>query len=73
MEALDLEKKSLFDLIIQQPDIDNIYWYGKDPFEAKYQFIISKSTGLKHVNDIKALIKYWNDKDDIYKNFEEYK
>ena len=28
---------SLFDAISQQPDIDKIYWYAKDPYEAKYQ------------------------------------
>ena len=33
---------SLFNLINQQPDIDKIYSYAKDPFEAKYQFLIDK-------------------------------
>ena len=38
---------SLFDLISQQPDIDKIYLYAKDPYGAKYQFQINKrkSTG----------------------------
>ena len=27
---------SLFNLIIDQPDIDKIYLYAKDPYEAKY-------------------------------------
>ena len=65
---------SLFNLINQQPDIDKIYLYAKDPYEAKYQFLINKreSTGLKHLNDSKAFIKYSNDMDDIYKNIEEY-
>ena len=31
---------SLFNLINQQPDIDKIYLYAKDPYEAKYQFLI---------------------------------
>ena len=41
---------SLFNLINQQPDIDKIYLYAKDPYEAKYQFLINKreSTGLTH-------------------------
>ena len=26
----------LFNLIIQQPDIDKIYLYSKDPYEAKF-------------------------------------
>ena len=33
---------SLFHLINQQPDIDKIYLYAKDPSEAKYQFLIKK-------------------------------
>ena len=33
---------SLFNLIIQQPDIDKIYIYAKDPYEAKYQLLIKK-------------------------------
>ena len=31
----------LFNLINQQPDINNIYLYAKDPFEAKYQFFLT--------------------------------
>ena len=66
---------SLFTLIRYQPDIDKIYLYAKDPYEAKYQFLINKrkSTGLKHLNESKAFIEYSNDMDDIYKNIEEYK
>ena len=67
---------SLFNLISQQPDIDKIYLYAKDPFayEAKYQLLINKKqiTGLKHLNDSKAFVEYSNDMDDIYKNIEEY-
>ena len=65
---------SLFSLINQQPDIDKIYLYIKDPYEAKYQFLINKreSMGLKYFNDSKAFIEYSNDMDDIYKNIEEY-
>ena len=75
MEALDLEKtNSLFNLIIQQPDIDKIYLYTKDPYEAKYQILIKerKSTELKHLNDYNAFIKYSSDMDDTYKSIEEY-
>ena len=65
---------SLFNLINQQPDIDNIYLYAKDSYEAKYQFLIKKreNVGTKHFNDSKAFIKYSNDMDDIDKNIEEY-
>ena len=32
----------LLNLIRNQPDIDKIYLYTKDPYEAKYQFLIKK-------------------------------
>ena len=39
---------SLFNLIDQLLDIDKIYLYTKDPYEAKYQFLIEegKCTGF---------------------------
>ena len=57
-----------------QPNINKIYLYVKDPYKAKYHFLINKrqSTGLKHLNHSKAFIEYSNDMDDIYKNIEEY-
>ena len=66
-------KKSLFNLINYQADVDKIYLYAKDPFEAKYQLLINKreSTDLKYFNNSKAW-KYLNDMDDIYKNIEAY-
>ena len=65
---------SLLNLINHEPDIDKIYLYAKDPFEAKYQLLINKreSTALKFLNDLKAFIEYSNDMDDIYKNIEVY-
>ena len=65
---------ALSNLLNNQADIDKIYLYAKDPFEAKYQFFISKreGIGLKHFNDPKAFIKYSNDMQDIYKNIKEY-
>ena len=64
----------LLSLINNQPDIDKIYLYPKDPFQAKYQFLINRreSTGLKHFNDPKAFIDYSNDMQDVYKNISEY-
>ena len=58
---------SLFNLVSQQPEIDNIYLYAKDQFEAKYHLLISKreSKGLKHLNYSEAFIEYLNDMDDI--------
>ena len=61
---------ALLNLINEQPDIDEIYLYAKDPYEAKYQYLIDKkeSTGLKNFNDPKAFIEYSNDMQDVYKN-----
>ena len=61
MEVLDLlRKSSLFNVISQQPDIDKIHLYAKDPFKWIYQFLINKreGTGLKRFNDFKALTEY---------------
>ena len=33
---------ALLNLINNQPDIDKMYLYAKDPYEAKYQFLINK-------------------------------
>ena len=65
---------ALLNLINNQPDIDKIYLYAKDLYEAKYQFLINKreSTGLKHFNDPKAFSEYSNDMPDVYKNIDEY-
>ena len=69
-----METNALLNLINNQPDIDKIYLYTKDTYEAKYQFLINKreSTGLKHLNGPKAFIKYSNDMEDVYKNIDEY-
>ena len=60
--------------INNQPDIDKIYLYPKDPYEAKYQFLTDKRkiTGSKHLNKPKAFIDYSNDMQDVYKNIEKY-
>ena len=65
---------SLYTLINHQPDVDKICLYAKDPYEAKYQFLINKreSTRLKHLNDSKAFIEFSNDMNDIFKSIEEY-
>ena len=41
---------ALSDLINKQPDIDKIYLYANNPYEAKYQILIEKreSVGLKY-------------------------
>ena len=65
---------ALLNLINNQPDIDKIYLYAKDPYEDKYQFSIKKreSIGLKHVNDPNASIEYSNNMYDAYKNIAHY-
>ena len=62
-------------LIRNQPDIDKIYLYAKDPHKAKYQYLINKreKVGLDHFDDPKAFIEYSNDMQDVYKNIEERK
>ena len=34
--------KALLNLINNQSDIDKMYLYAEDPYEAKYQFLINK-------------------------------
>ena len=65
---------ALLNLINNQPDIDKIYLYAKDPYEAKYQYLINKreKVGLDHLKDPKAFIEYSNDMEDVYKNIENY-
>ena len=64
----------LLNLIQDQPKIDKIYLYAKDPYEAKYQYLIKllEKVGLKCLNDPKAFIEYLNDMHDVYKNIDEY-
>ena len=61
-------------LINNQPDIDKIYLYAKDPYEAKYQYLISKheKVGLNYYDDPTAFMEYSNDMQDVYINIEEY-
>ena len=64
----------LLNLIQDQPKIDKIYLYAKDPFEAKYKYLIKllEKVGLKCLNDPKAFIEYLNDMHDVYKNIDDY-
>ena len=65
---------ALLNLINNQPDIDKIYLYAKDPYEKKYQYLINKreKVGLNHCNDPKAFMEKSNDMQDVYKNIEDY-
>ena len=68
------KKVVLLNLIENQPDIDKIYLYAKDPHEAKYQYSINKreGVGIDNFNDPKAFIEYLNDMRDVYRNIGEY-
>ena len=57
-------KTNLSNLIENQPDIDKIYLYIKDPYESKNQYLINKreSVGINHFKDPKA----------VYKNIDKY-
>ena len=50
---------ALFNLINKQADVDKIYLYAKDPYEAKYHYLINKleKVDLKHYDDPKASIE----------------
>ena len=65
---------ALWNLIKNQPDIDKIYLYAKDLYEAKYQYLIDKREGvsINHFNDTEVFIEYSNDMRNLYKNFKYY-
>ena len=48
--------------------------HAKDPYEAKYQYLINKrkGVGIDHFKDPKAFIEYSNDMRDVYKNINDY-
>ena len=64
---------ALLNLINNQSNIDKIYLYAKDPYEAKYQYLISKreEVGLDHFDDPKAFMGYSNDMQDVYKDIKD--
>ena len=48
--------------------------YSKDPYEAKYHYLINKRerVGINHFNDPKGFIEYSNDMHNVYKNIDDY-
>ena len=48
---------SLFNLISQQLDTDEIYLYAKDPYKTKYQVLVNRQeiTCSKHLHILKLL------------------
>ena len=65
---------TLLNLVSQEDDIDNIYFYAKDLSEPKYEFLIKKheNVGIKHVSDPNAFIECSNTMDGVYENIDDY-
>ena len=64
----------LLNLIENQQDIDKIYLYAKDRYEAKCQYLIRicEKVGIDHHNHPRAYIEYSSDMRDVYKNINYY-
>ena len=58
----------------QQPDIDKVYLYAKNPFESKYLLRINgrEKVGIKNLKNQKTFIDYSQTIDDVYENLEGY-
>ena len=54
-------------LINNQQNIDKIYLYAKDPYEATHQHLINKreKVGSDNFKDLRAFIEYSNDMQDV--------
>ena len=65
---------ALLNLINEQPDIDKIFLYVKDPYEPKYQHLINRreEVGEEMVGNRNAFIEYSNNLQDIYQNIDNY-
>ena len=58
----------------QQPDINKIYLYIKDPLESKYQLLINRreKVEIENLRNPKAFIDYSQTTDDVDENLEDY-
>ena len=58
----------------QRPDIDKIYWYVKNPFESKYQFLINgrEKVAIKKLKNPKIFIDYSQAIHSVSENLEDY-
>ena len=65
---------ALLNLINEQPDIDKIFLYVKDPYEPKYQHLINRreEVGEEMVGNRNAFIESSNDLKDIHQNIDNY-
>ena len=61
---------ALLNLLNNYPDIDKIYLYTKDPYEAKYRFLINKreSTRLMILKFLLSIQMIWKMFRKILKN-----
>ena len=68
------QTNTLLNLTEKPTRIDKIYLYTKDPYEAKYQYLINirEKVGIDHFDDPKGFIEYSNDMHNVYKNIDEY-
>ena len=65
---------ALLNLLNNQPDINKIYLYAKDPYKAEYQYLINERerVGINRLNDPKSFIEYFNNIHKVYKNIDNY-
>ena len=65
---------ALLNLIENQPDIAKMYLYAKDPYEAKYKYLIKtcENVGIDHHNNARTYIEYSNDMYNVCKNINYY-
>ena len=64
----------MLNLIKEQDDIDKIYFYAKDLREPKYKLLIKKpkNGGIKHLNDLNAVIECSNTMDNVFEDIHDY-
>ena len=70
-----LKTNALLNLIKhQQPDLDKICLYVKNPFESKYQLLLNgrEKVGPENLKNLKEFIDYSQTIDDAYENVEDY-
>ena len=73
IRSISKKTNVLSNLTQNQPDIDKILC-PRDPYEAKYQYLINKREGvdIDHFNYLKAFIEHSNDMQDVYENIGDY-
>ena len=63
----------LLNLIENQPYIDKLYLYTKDPYKSQYQYLINKreGVGINPFNDPNDPRVFKDDMHDVYKNIDD--